>query len=155
MSTLRENWRIILLVIVLLASTFALFSPTVGGSEAGTASEGPTNLKFGLELSGGTRIRAPLVGVTAEGVDIGDADTRQVAREVAGELDAADPADVIVRRTAQSTATVEVTAEGVSTQQLGATLDTLDLSYETVRDGVTDPTRAEVVRVLQNKINEA
>jgi preprotein translocase subunit SecD len=156
MASLRDNWRIILLVIVLLASTFALFSPTVGGTGSeNAATEGPTNLKYGLELSGGTRIRAPLVGVTAEGVDIGEADTRQVARDVAGELPAADPSDVIVRRTAQSTATVEVTAENVSTQNLGSTLDALDLSYETVRDGVTEPTREEVVRVLQNKINEA
>ncbi|AUV83743.1 preprotein translocase subunit SecD [Salinigranum rubrum] len=156
MSGLRDNWRIVLLVIVLLASTFALFSPTVGGAESGNAAtEGPTNLKYGLELSGGTRIRAPLIGITAEGVDIGDADTRQVARNVASEIPAADPGDVIVRRTAQSTATVEVTAENVSTQRLASTLDTLGLSYETVRDGVTEPTRAEVVRVLQNKINEA
>jgi preprotein translocase subunit SecD len=156
MASLRGNWRIILLVVVLLASTFALFSPTVGGTGSeNAATEGPTNLKYGLELSGGTRIRAPLVGVTAEGVDIGEADTRQVARDVAGELPAADPSDVIVRRTAQSTATVEVTAENVSTGNLASTLDALDLSYETVRDGVTEPTREEVVRVLQNKINEA
>ncbi|WP_136603537.1 preprotein translocase subunit SecD [Salinigranum halophilum] len=156
MSSIRENWRIVLLVIVLLASTFALFSPTVGGTDDGNAAtEGPTNLKYGLELSGGTRIRAPLVGVTAEGVDIGDSDTRQVARDVAGEVQAASPSDVIVRRTAQSTATVEVTAENVTTEELASTLDTLGLSYETARDGVTEPTRAEVVRVLQNKINEA
>ena len=158
MVSIRENWRIVLLVIVLLVSTFALFSPTVGGSGTGgggTATEGPTNLRFGLELSGGTRIRAPLVGVTAEEVEIGDADTRQVARDVADELQAADPGDVIVRRTAQSTATVEVTAEGVTTEQLSSTLDSLDLPHSTVRDGVTAETRAEVVRVLQNKINEA
>ena len=159
MVSLRENWRILLLVVVLLASTVALF-PMFGvvdrtGGAAGTAADSPTNLQYGLELSGGTRIRAPLVGVTAEGVAIGDADTRQVAREVSGELSAADPSDVIVRRTAQSTATVEVTADGVSPQQLGTTLDALGYSYETTRDGVTEPTRAEVVRVLQNKINEA
>jgi preprotein translocase subunit SecD len=156
MVAIRENWRIVLLVVVLAASTVALFSPAVGGGGgAGTASEGMTNLQYGLELSGGTRIRAPLIGVTAEGVDIGDTDTRQVARDVAAELGAADPGDVIVRRTAESTATVEVTAEGVTTGQLETTLDSLGYSYETVRDGVTEPTRAEVVRVLQNKINEA
>jgi preprotein translocase subunit SecD len=156
MVAIRENWRILLLVVVLVASTVALFSPGVGGGGgAGTASEGVTNLQYGLELSGGTRIRAPLIGVTAEGVDVGDADTRQVARDVAADLEAADPSDVIVRRTAESTATVEVTAEGVTTGRLGTTLDSLGYSYETVRDGVTEPTRAEVVRVLQNKINEA
>jgi preprotein translocase subunit SecD len=156
MASLRDNWRILLLVVVLLASTFALFSPSVGaGGGNDVASEGPTNLQYGLELSGGTRIRAPLIGVTAEEVEIGDADTRQVARDVAGEIPAADPSDVIVRRTAQTTATVEVTAEGVTTQRLGSALDSLGLSFGTVRDGVTDPTRGEVVRVLQNKINEA
>ena len=159
MGVVRDNWRILLLVVVLAASTFALFSPTVdaGGSAggAGTASEGMTNLQYGLELSGGTRIRAPLVGVTAEEVEIDAADSRDVAREVARELDAADPGDVIVRPTTQTTATVEVTAEGVSAQQLGSTLDSLGYSYDTTREGVTEPTRAEVVRVLQNKINEA
>ena len=31
MVDVRDNWRVIVLVIVLLASAFSLFSPTVGG----------------------------------------------------------------------------------------------------------------------------
>jgi preprotein translocase subunit SecD len=159
MVSIRENWRVVLLVFVLVGSTIALF-PMFGvvdrtGGNTGAATEGMTNLQYGLELSGGTRIRAPLVGVTAEEVEIGDADTRDVVQEVAGEVQGADPGDVIVRRTAQTTATVEVTADNVTTQELGSALDSLDYSYGTVREGVTDPTRQEVVRVLQNKINEA
>jgi preprotein translocase subunit SecD len=153
----RENWRVYLLVIVLLASTFALFSPTLAGAsgDGPVASDGPTNLQYGLELSGGTRVRAPLVGVTAEEVTFGNTPTSQLERTVAGALDEADVTDVTARYTSQRTGTVEVTAENVSQDELAATLDEVGLEYETVRDGVTEETRQQVVGVLESKINQA
>jgi len=172
MIDVRDNWRVILLVVFILISAFALFSPTLaaddggdGGNVAGTSSV--TNLQYGLELSGGTRVRAPLVGVTAEEVDFGGDEPRTVEQNVAAELEGAGPADVIARYGAQSggqsTAqpqsesgnTVEVTAEGVTTDELTAALDDAGYGYETTREGVTETTRQEVVRILQNKINEA
>jgi len=181
MVEIRENWRVLLLVTFLVVSVFALFSPTVGGDDGGvpgTGADGEAglvepNLQYGLELSGGTRIRAPLVGVTAEGVEFGGDDPRVVERAVAAEIEGAGPADVIARletppAQGQTTAqpqpgagtgnTVEVTAEGVTTDDLAAALDAA--GYEvgddgTVREGVTETTRAEVVRILENKINEA
>jgi len=176
MVAVRENWRVILLVVFLLISVFALFSPTLGADEPGpggdVAAQGSvTNLQYGLELSGGTRIRAPLVGVTAEGVEFGGDDPRVVEQAVAAEIDGAGPADVIARfgaRSAQGTAqpqpdagtgnTVEVTAEGVTTDDLAAALDAAGYGLGddgTVREGVTETTRQEVVRILENKINEA
>ena len=178
MVELRENWRVILLVVFLLVSVFALFSPTIGaddggipgtddGGEAGLVDP---NLQYGLELSGGTRIRAPLVGVTAEGVEFGDDDPRVVARNVSAEIDGVGPADVEARFEAQRTRgtdqsqsqpragpgnTVEVTAEGVTADDLAAALDAAGYGYETTREGVTETTRREVVRVLENKINQA
>jgi preprotein translocase subunit SecD len=158
---IRENWRVYLLVVVLLASTFALFSPTVGpdagDAEAGTASgDQLTNLRYGLELSGGTRVRAPLVGVTAEEVQFGSTSVTQVERDVAEAIDAADVTDVTARlTTSQSVGTVEVTAEGVTTDDLAAALDETGYGYETVRDGVTEPTRQQAVEVLNSKINQA
>ncbi|RLM56501.1 preprotein translocase subunit SecD [Halobellus sp. Atlit-31R] len=172
MVDVRENWRVILLTIFILIAGFALLSPTLAADDdaAGgdvAAASSVTNLQYGLELSGGTRVRAPLVGVTAEDVSFGTDDTRVVERAVAGELDGAGPADVIARtgvpagqpqsgqQQSQTTATVEVTAEGVTTEDLGAALDAAGYGYETLRSGVTEPTREEVVRILQNKINEA
>ena len=172
MVDVRDNWRVALLVIFLLISAFALFSPTLAaddGGEGGNVAGGSnvTNLQYGLELSGGTRVRAPLVGVTAEGVDFGGDDTRTVEQDVAAELEDASPADVIARYGAQpeqqstaqpqseSSNTVEVTAEGVTTDDLAAALEEAEYDYETTREGVTESTRQEVVRILQNKINEA
>ncbi|WP_435183187.1 preprotein translocase subunit SecD [Halobellus sp. EA9] len=167
MVDLRDNWRVLLLVVFILISGFALFSPTLaaeGGGSGNAATSGITNLKYGLELSGGTRVRAPLVGVTAEGVDFGGDSARAVEQAVAAELEDAGPADVIARPAggqggqqsqAGTGATVEVTAEGVTTDELAAALDAAGYAYETVRDGVTGATRQEVVRILQNKINEA
>jgi preprotein translocase subunit SecD len=171
MVDLRDNWRIILLIVFILISGFALFSPTLaadddggGGNVAATSSV--TNLQYGLELSGGTRVRAPLVGVTAEGVEFGGDDPRVVGQNVSDELDGAGPADVTARVDATSgqttaqpqsepSSTVEVTAEGITTDELAAALSAAGYEYETVREGVTESTREEVVRILQNKINEA
>ena len=68
---IRDNWRIVLLVVFVVVAGLALFVPGFGVGDGGNATvtnatSGPTNLQFGLELSGGTRIRAPLVGMTAE-----------------------------------------------------------------------------------------
>ena len=158
MGVVRENWRIFLLIVVLLGSLFALFSPTMAeeGTDApGLASSGATNLQYGLQLSGGTRIRAPLVGVTAEGVDYGGADPPQVERRVANQLDGVSVADVIVRQTSETTGSVEVTTEGVSPGALGDALDAAGYGYDETRDGVTEETRSQTVDILSNKINEA
>ena len=87
MSALRDNWRVVLLVILLLASMTVLFVPgaTVGGessqteaptddnlSAADSDAGGWTNLQYGIQLDGGSRIRAPIVGNTTENVDVPD-----------------------------------------------------------------------------------
>jgi preprotein translocase subunit SecD len=158
MGAVRDNWRIVLLIIVLGGSLFALFSPTVGDSGAdapGLESSGTTNLQYGLQLSGGTRIRAPLIGVTAEEVELGGTNAPQVERDVANELAGVSVADVIVRPTSETEGTVEVTADGVSPDDLGTGLDAAGYSYGQTRDGVTEETRTQTVEILSNKINEA
>jgi preprotein translocase subunit SecD len=176
MVAIRDNWRVILLVVFLLISVFALFSPTLGPDDPGPGGDvagqsSATNLQYGLELSGGTRIRAPLVGVTAEGAEFDGDDPRLVEQQVAAQIDGAGPTDVIARlgtqraqgqETAQPGSapsnTVEVTAEGVATDDLAAALDAAGYGLSddgTVREGVTETTRQEVVRILENKINEA
>ncbi|WP_424007045.1 preprotein translocase subunit SecD [Haloferax denitrificans] len=154
MSTLRDNWRVIFLVVAILFSTFALFSPTMGAQSAIGEDNSATNLQFGLQLDGGTRIRAPLVGVTAEDVQFNGDSERVVERQVAAQIAGADAADVIARTGAESN-TVEATIENVTTDDLSAALDAAGYGHGEVRDGVTATTREETVRVLQSKINEA
>ncbi|RBI63777.1 preprotein translocase subunit SecD [halophilic archaeon] len=160
--SLRSNWRVILLVLLLLGSAFALFAPggaVAGGSDGNnfttTASDGPTNLKFGLELAGGTRIRAPVQGVTAEGVQLSqDVSQSEAQQRVAGNLSGADVGDVMVRRTQQGT-TVEVFVDNVTTAELQTALNQAGIEYDSVRTGVTDTTRDEIVRILNDKISKA
>ncbi|SHG71758.1 preprotein translocase subunit SecD [Halobaculum gomorrense] len=156
-ETVKDNWRVVLLVFMLVLSTVFLFAPAFDSTaNAAAAQENPTNLKYGLQLSGGTRIRAPLVGVTAEGVQFGNQSTAEVERAVAAELPNADSADVIARRTAGSaTGTVELVADNATQQRLANALDAAGFEYETVRDGVTEATREQTVAVLRSKINAA
>ena len=164
MGFLRNNWRVILLVVVLLGSTFALFVPPSVGSDTpapapggDAAREGPTNLQFGLELSGGTRIRAPLVGVMAEEVQFGNESLAVVEDNVAAELDGVPVTEVTARRAGpeQPTNTVEVTAENVTTENLASALDAAGYEYDNVRQGDSETTRRQTVAVLESKINEA
>ncbi|WP_137284488.1 preprotein translocase subunit SecD [Halorussus salinisoli] len=160
----RDNWRVILLVVFLVVSTFALFSPGVGGDGGGdgaaveTTSDGPTNLQFGLELSGGTRIRAPINGLTAEDVDVPrGTGPATVEGRVAGNLSGVDASDVTARlASAQNeTTTVEVFADNVTEDEFERALQQAGYDYETVRSGVTEQTRNTVVRILRDKISKA
>ena len=157
MSALRENWQLVLLALVLVVSAFVLVSPTMAPSpdaEGTAAVGGVTNLQYGLDLAGGTRVRAPLVGLTAEGVDLAGRTPREVEIAVAAELETADAADVTVRRT-QDAVTVEVTAPEVTMTAFEGAISAAGLSAAEVRGGVTETTRTETIRVLEQKINEA
>jgi preprotein translocase subunit SecD len=149
----RDNWRVIILVVVLLASAFSLFSPTVGNVDV---ADQPTNLRYGIDLNGGTRILAPLVGVTAEDVEFEGDDDAAVRQAVAGELPDADVTDILVRGADEGNATgaVELTTDAPP-DRLANALDTAGYEYGTVRSGVTQQTRSATVSVLQSKINEA
>ncbi|MEF8801653.1 MAG: preprotein translocase subunit SecD [Halolamina sp.] len=165
-TQIKENWRVVLLVLVVLASTFALFTPTLAADDAGEADQageaGMTNLVYGLELSGGTRIRAPLVGVHATGLEVPEGtDSSTVRTEIAGELDGTEQADVTVRfpgeygGITQQTTIVEVTADTVTTDELDAAISAAGYSATDAEDGVSAVTRQSAVNVLRQKINEA
>ncbi|MFC4450986.1 preprotein translocase subunit SecD [Halorussus aquaticus] len=162
---IRDNWRVILLAIFLVVSTFAIFAPGVGGDDGGgsgavveQASDGPTNLQFGLELSGGTRIRAPVNGLTAENVDVPQGTgPGAVERQVAGNLSGVGAADVSVRlaAAANETTTVEVFSENVTEDEFASALQQTGYEYDTIRQGVTEQTRNTITRILRDKISEA
>ena len=181
---LRENWRVWMLVALLILSTVAIFpfgsllaggdggsdgpaevddtlvndtdgvptNGTAGDAGYGTQPGGDfTNLDYGLDLAGGTRIRAPFVGVTAE-ISIDAEETNALERSLASEL-GVEPIDVSVTAYRDAPGTVEVFAGDVRPAELESTLQDLDYSPE-VRKGVTEETRSEVIDVLNNKINE-
>jgi preprotein translocase subunit SecD len=126
---------------------------------------GELQLQYGIELDGGARLRAPIVGVTAENVSVSPEEANALESELASEL-GVEPIDVRVRmpeqdqqrrRAVQRGATVEATSRNVTQDELRAALDSAGypVSAENVRDGVTDRTREEMIQVIENKIDEA
>jgi len=165
---IRENWRIWLLVVFVVVSTVAIFAPvgvggpadTGGGNDTdvqqSTASE-VTNLRFGLELAGGTQVRAPLVGMTAQGLEFQAQEATAVEDTIQAELDVG-PSTV---RANHRTNTVELFTDpvhgNVTRAEFAAALQDagLDASESDVRLGVTDSTREDAVEVLSNKIDRS
>ena len=157
LEPIKENWRILLLVVVVVGSTVALFGPGFGpepapGESANEAQQGITNLQYGLDLAGGTRVRAPLSGFTATDVALGGDTPGTAAEAVAAELDNASTRDVGVVPEERA---VEVTEPSVTESQFRAAMDAAGYEYGDVRSGVTQRTRDETMNVIQGKINEA
>jgi preprotein translocase subunit SecD len=142
----RENWRIVLLVVFVLASSVALFAPLATGSGTG--------LEYGLELSGGTQIRAPLVGWMAEDVSFEQGqDLSDLRNGIADDLNVESTAV----RFRPEIGTVEVFSENVSGPgALASALNSngFDVAESDVSNAVSEPTRTKVVNVLNNKINQ-
>jgi preprotein translocase subunit SecD len=153
---IRENWRIILLSVLVIASSVALFLPVAGQSpdaEPG-AQATATNLEYGLELSGGTRIRAPLTGYKVTDVDVDPDREGEIEDQVARELDVA-LGDVQVRAFTNAPGSVELYTENVTREAFAAALRNagIDVQASDVREGVTERTRQTTIRVLNDKIN--
>ncbi len=164
---LRNHWRIWLLILFVLVSTIAVFAPLGGAgitgdnatanntttSTQGTASQ-YTNLQFGLDLSGGTQVRAPLVGMTTTDLDIND--PRGLEQTVQSELDIG-AADVQARG---DEGTMEVFVDpfvgNVTEAEFAAALQAAgySVSEDDIRLGVTSTTRDDAAEVLNRKIRE-
>ncbi|SEW22873.1 preprotein translocase subunit SecD [Natrinema salifodinae] len=169
-AAIKSNWRVLLLVAFVAFAVVALFIP--GGIMADdslasdeTVDTGPTNLEFGLGLEGGTRIRAPVVGMTAEDIasdavsDNGQVDQdrlSEIESTLQAELDL-DPADASVDVHDDGTVTAEVFTEDVTEEEFAAALQSADVdaSEDDIREGVTQETRDEMLTTIQTKINEA
>ena len=154
LGTVRENWRVSILVVLLTLSAVALFVPgaTVGADDDGNQSvenEGATNLQYGIDLAGGARIRAPVVGMTAEEAQFEDGN--QVERQVANELGV----ELIDVRASRQSETVEVFNRSVSEDEFQSALEASNVSHGEIRDGVTDQTRQDIVETLDRKIGES
>ncbi|GAA0550538.1 preprotein translocase subunit SecD [Halorubrum ejinorense] len=157
LEPIKNNWRILLLVVVVIGSSVALFAPGFGpepapGENASEAQQGITNLQYGLDLAGGTRVRAPLSGYTATEVALGGDQPGAVAEAVAAELDNASTRDVGV---VPEESAVEVTEPSVTEAQFRQAMDASGYEYEEIRSGVTQQTRDATMNIIQGKINEA
>jgi preprotein translocase subunit SecD len=151
----RNNWRLVLLAVLVVASSVALFPPGASGGDAGaneTRSESLTNLQYGIELSGGTRVRAPLVGMTAEGVDFSGENPNEVERAVARELNVS--LSDVKSRPGEGAIELYRKSDNVSHDEFRSAVEAVGLEPSRVRDGVTEPTRQNAVDVLNRKINE-
>mgnify|MGYP000342022187 CR=1 FL=1 len=113
------------------------------------AEAGLTNLQYGFDLAGGTRIRAPLVGLHATDIDVGDNQSREVNTQIAEEL-GVEQIDIRVRQD-----TIEVFNDDVSRAEFASALQSAgyDVQAEDINNGVTSETRENVVEILQSKID--
>ncbi|MFW6436805.1 MAG: preprotein translocase subunit SecD [Halococcoides sp.] len=158
----REEWRIIMLVAALLVGTLVLFGPVAGPTDGGSgnataASSDPTNLRYGLDLDGGTRIRAPLVGYTVTGINVTDNDTEAVATSIADRTDL-DPLDVNVRPRAGHSEgdAIELYADEIDRDGVRTALseEGYDVPEDAISEGVTEKTHEQAVSVLNTKISQ-
>ena len=163
LGPIKSNWRVFLLVVFVSVALVALFIPggimgddTIAGQD-GTVDDNPTNIQYGLGLDGGTRISAPVVGMTAEGIEIDPDEQTQLESDLYDEL-GVDTGDLIVRFDEENNYfTAEVFTRDVDEAEFRAALEAAGVDVERVeiRDGVTQQTRDEIIRTIQTKINEA
>ena len=158
---IKSNWRVTMLIVFVLAATIVLFVPAFDASDEQIGNESEqaqtlTNLQYGLDLAGGTRIRAPLMGMTAEGVEFGGDSEAQVAAAVANELPDSGTTDVIARQEFEDEpGTVEMVDPDVSDSEFAEAMDAAGYEYDEIRDGLTAETREEAISVLEGKVNQA
>jgi len=150
MSLLRENWRIVLLLVFVVGSGIALFLP---GAPPGAPAnqDGMTNLQYGIQLDGGTRLQAPPVGIHAEGVDVARNQEAALAENLSGAF-GLQSIDVSV---SAGSGTVEVFSKNVSQSELRSALETRGYNPDSVNDGVTQSTLDDMVEVIRNRIRES
>ncbi|PSQ47662.1 preprotein translocase subunit SecD [Halobacteriales archaeon SW_7_65_23] len=163
MIDVRDNWRILMLVFLCVLAALALFGPLgAGGDDGSNLGEGeriddPTNLQYGLDLSGGTRVRGQLVGLTAENVEgLSSSNQNTVETTVAEEL-GLDPLDVRTRpREPDGPRTVEVFSGDVTPEQFANALQRagLDVSTDQIRSGTTSETRNNAVETISSRIDQ-
>ena len=164
---IRENWRIAVLVVLVVLSGVALFIPGGNASPDANATNGTngtqaasdsglTNLQYGLQLSGGTRIRGQPVGISATGLDL-PAEPQEISAiqsTVADEL-GVDLINVSVRDAAGSGGSVEVFTNTTTDTELQSALSAagVNVSLDQIDDGVTDQTLQTSQNVIQNRVN--
>ena len=124
----------------------------LGGGFGEGAFGDPTNLQYGLELSGGARIRGKLVGLTAEGLGLDPQQTFQIERTVAEEL-GIEQIDVSARGGEDA---VELYTDNVTQTEFAEALGAagLDAGTGDIREGVTGTTRQTAVTTITDRVDQ-
>ena len=166
----KEYWRLLLLIVFVSAALVALFVP--GGIMADdtyvddeSVDDNPTNIEYGLGLDGGTRISAPVVGMTAENIDAGAVDEDgSVDRERLTEIETTlyeelelDTGNASVTLTDDGEVHAELFTDEVTEGEFADALAAagVEVDPDDIRDGVSAETREQIVATIQSKINEA
>jgi len=159
----RSNWRVFVLVLLVLAAAYFLFvpgapisGPAADASTNGSDTAGATNLQYGIQLGGGARISAPVEGTVAADVGVTTENNDQVREAVLAATNASESAvvtSVDVSNDDFPRGTVEVRAPVDREAFLQGLRDAgLDVSSSDLRSGVTDYTRNEVVETLNQRL---
>ncbi|GAB7018098.1 preprotein translocase subunit SecD [Halostagnicola bangensis] len=177
-SFFRENWRVIMLVVFVLGALIALFVPGGvmddddgygGGAEDEQSwTDDPLNIEYGLGLEGGTRISAPVIGMTAENIDAGivDDETGEVDDERIGEIEEVlyddedldiEIGDANVEVHDDGTVSAELFVEDVTEEAFVSALQDagVEVDEDDIREGVTQETRDDIITTIDLRINEA
>jgi preprotein translocase subunit SecD len=122
-----------------------------------TPDRGWTNLQYGIQLDGGSRIRAPIVGNTTENVNLTSFNESDQLEVTLAQRFGIDRLDVEVTPNEQNepdSGTVEVFSRNVTQAELLTALqeEGYDVSESDVRNGVTQSTRDEMVSVIDEKL---
>ncbi|NUB90875.1 preprotein translocase subunit SecD [Haloterrigena sp. SYSU A121-1] len=165
----KEHWRLLLLVVFITGSMVSLFVPggVMGGNDyVETQDSGATNLEYGLDLEGGTRISAPVTGMTAENIDAGAVnDDGTVDQERLTEIERTlydetglETGNVRVSVDDDGNTHAELFTENVSEEEFAAALAEAGVEVDPdddIRTGVTPETRQRMVDTIQSRINAA
>ena len=167
---LRNNWRILVLLVLVGASVYFLFVPgapiTGAAAEADGTGESTTNLQYGIELQGGAQVIAPVHGLVADDVPISDPDSIDETQAQAAEVEAA-VADAMNISTADVRTytfhddfdeedVVEVLVEGDPEAFAAGLQDAgYDVTAADIDPGVTRSTREDIIEVLDVRLGEA
>ncbi len=163
---IRDNWRIVALVILVVLSGVALFIPGGSASSDANATNGTsaqadsgsdiTNLQYGLELSGGTRLRGQPIGIHATDLTFpGESDEITALQTSLAERLDTDIVNVSVRNTRDSGGVVEVYTQSVTESQLQSALSAsgVNVTSDQISPGVTEQTLQTTQRVIQERVN--
>ena len=172
-SFTKEYWRILLLVIFVAAALVALFIP--GGIMADDSlveddeiDDNPTNIEYGLGLDGGTRISAPVIGMTAEDIDAGavNEEDGSVDRERLTEIENTlydndefelETGDARVSVNDSGNVHAEIFDPDITEAQFAVALGEagVDVDPDDIRNGVTEETRNQIIETVDSRINAA
>ena len=164
---IRKNWRVLLLLTMLAASSYFLFvpgapisGPTSEAGETSNASVGVTNLVYDIELAGGARVEAPVNGYHVD-VDIEQGDAGTVSESVAGEMriDAENVVSFPEGADGVPAGTVEVRQvnDSVDDPQAAFARGLQDAGYNVSADdiqrGVTEGTLDNIVATINRRLD--